>query len=108
MGAPFRLAARKRVMLRRIGMRQVIDISGDGANNQGRIVTAAALLLAVTFLAFAGGVLAGVGTALILHITGAHGARLAGDEFVIVLEGLNVRDEASLVAGKIIASMRAQ
>ena len=32
-------------------------------------------------------------------------ARLAGDEFVIIIEGLNVREEASLVAGKIVASM---
>ena len=33
-------------------------------------------------------------------------ARLAGDEFVIILEGLNASDEATLVAEKISASLR--
>ncbi len=32
-------------------------------------------------------------------------ARLAGDEFVIIIEGLNAREEASLVAAKIVAGM---
>lgn len=35
-------------------------------------------------------------------------ARLAGDEFVILLEGIHTRDECRLVARKIIASMRAE
>jgi len=34
-------------------------------------------------------------------------ARLAGDEFVIIIEGLNAREEASLVAAKIVAGMSA-
>lgn len=34
-------------------------------------------------------------------------ARLAGDEFVIIIEGLNVREEARLVAAKIVAGMAA-
>ncbi len=34
-------------------------------------------------------------------------ARLAGDEFVIIVEGLNAREEASLVAAKIVAGMSA-
>ena len=34
-------------------------------------------------------------------------ARLAGDEFVIIVEGLNARTEAALVAEKIVAAMRA-
>jgi diguanylate cyclase (GGDEF)-like protein len=33
-------------------------------------------------------------------------ARLAGDEFVIVLEGMHTRDECRFVARKIIAAMR--
>jgi diguanylate cyclase (GGDEF)-like protein len=33
-------------------------------------------------------------------------ARLAGDEFVVILEGLNTAEEASVVAGKLVESIR--
>ena len=35
-------------------------------------------------------------------------ARLAGDEFVIILEGIHTREECRLVARKIIAAMRSE